>query len=147
MLTAYFPSVYTKGMNSSYITALPDDWERVARVFSAMGDATRQKILLLFEPGESISLSSLVATVGLSRTAVSHHVNVLVRAGLLIPRRQGREVLYRRDLPLPWRCSTGCGITRWPSWPRSRATVPDSPGWAGALAGIAAVHGCCKECA
>ena len=90
MLTAYFPSVYTKGMNSSYITALPDDWERVARVFSAMGDATRQKILLLFEPGESISLSSLVATVGLSRTAVSHHVNVLVRAGLLIPRRQGR---------------------------------------------------------
>ena len=99
MLTAYFPSVYTKGMNSSYITALPDDWERVARVFSAMGDATRQKILLLFEPGESISLSSLVATVGLSRTAVSHHVNVLVRAGLLIPRRQGREVLYRRDLP------------------------------------------------
>ena len=75
-------------MNSSYITALPDDWERVARVFSAMGDATRQKILLLFEPGESISLSSLVATVGLSR-----------RAGLLIPRRQGREVLYRRDLP------------------------------------------------
>ena len=92
MLTAYFPSVYTKGMNSSYITALPDDWERVARVFSAMGDATRQKILLLFEPGESISLSSLVAT-------VSHHVNVLVRAGLLIPRRQGREVLYRRDLP------------------------------------------------
>ena len=99
MLTAYFPSVYTKGMNSSYITALPDDWERVARVFSAMGDATRQKILLLFEPGESISLSRLVATVGLSRTAVSHHVNVLVRAGLLIPRRQGKEVLYRRDLP------------------------------------------------
>ena len=86
-------------MNSSYITALPDDWERVARVFSAMGDATRQKTLLLFEPGESISLSSLVTTVGLSRTAVSHHVNVLVRAGLLIPRRQGREVLYRRDLP------------------------------------------------
>ena len=43
MLTAYFLSVYTKGMNSSYITALPDDWERVARVFSAMGDATRQE--------------------------------------------------------------------------------------------------------
>ena len=70
MLTAYFPSVYTKGMNSSYITALPDDWERVARVFSAMGDATRQKILLLFEPGESISLSSLVATVGLSLSLI-----------------------------------------------------------------------------
>ena len=50
-------------------------------------------------PGESISLSSLVTTVGLSRTAVSHHVNVLVRAGLPIPGGRGREVLYRRDLP------------------------------------------------
>lgn len=100
MLTAYFLSVYTKGMNSSYITALPDDWESVARVFSAMGDATRQKILLLFEPGESISLSSLVAIRGpLSRTAVSHHVNVLVRAGHAVPRAARPGVLYRRDLP------------------------------------------------
>lgn len=98
-LTAHFPAVYTQGMNSQYITALPDDWERVAQVFSAMGDATRQRILLLFEPGEQIGLSTLVATVGMSRTAVSHHVNVLVRAGLLIPRRIGKEVVYRRDLP------------------------------------------------
>lgn len=98
-MTAHFPTVYTRGMNSQYITALPDDWERVAQVFSAMGDATRQRILLLFEPGEQISLSTLVATVGMSRTAVSHHVNVLVRAGLLLPRRIGKEVVYRRDLP------------------------------------------------
>lgn len=86
-------------MNTQYIAALPDDWKRVAQVFSAMGDATRQKILLLFEPGERISLSTLVSTVGMSRTAVSHHVNVLVRAGLLIPQRSGKEVFYRRDLP------------------------------------------------
>lgn len=86
-------------MNEQYITALPDDWERVAQVFAAMGDATRQRILLLFEPGEQISLSTLVATVGMSRTAVSHHVQVLVRAGLLVPRRIGKEVFYRRDLP------------------------------------------------
>ena len=92
-------AVYTGAMNTHYIAALPDDWKRVAQVFSAMGDATRQKILLLFEPGEHISLSTLVSTVGMSRTAVSHHVNVLVRAGLLVPQRSGREVFYRRDLP------------------------------------------------
>ena len=112
-------------MNSSYITALPDDWERVARVFSAMGDATRQKILLLFEPGESISLSSLVATVGLSRTAVSHHVNVLVRAGLLIPRRQGREVLYRRDLPFAVEMLDRVRDYALAELARARATVPE----------------------
>ena len=43
-------------MNTQYLQTLPDDWEAVARVFSALGDATRQKILLLFEPGASISL-------------------------------------------------------------------------------------------
>lgn len=86
-------------MNEQYLTALPDEWNRVAHVFSALGDATRQKILLLFEPGEQIGLSTLVALIGLSRTAVSYHVNVLVRAGLLIPSRQGKEVSYRRDLP------------------------------------------------
>ena len=90
------------GMNSSYITALPDDWERVARVFSAMGDATRQRILLLFEPGESISLSSLVATVGLSRTAVSHHVNVLVRAGL---NRVALAPMQKSMASMPLQCS------------------------------------------
>ena len=123
-LTAHFPAVYTQGMNSQYITALPDDWERVAQVFSAMGDATRQRILLLFEPGEQIGLSTLVATVGMSRTAVSHHVNVLVRAGLLIPRRIGKEVVY----PLPWRCWIGCGITRFrslrPRRPPGRSSPP-----------------------
>ncbi len=134
-------------MNSSYITALPDDWERVARVFSAMGDATRQKILLLFEPGESISLSSLVATVGLSRTAVSHHVNVLVRAGLLIPRRQGREVLYRRDLPFAVEMLDRVRDYALAELARAGRPFLSLPGWAGALAGIAAVHGCCKECA
>lgn len=86
-------------MNEQYLVDLPDDWKRVALVFSALGDATRQKILLLFEPGEQISLSTLVAVIGLSRTAVSHHVHVLVRAGLLTPTRQGKEVSYRRDLP------------------------------------------------
>lgn len=86
-------------MNEQYLVALPDDWKHVALVFSALGDATRQKILLLFEPGEQISLSTLVNVIGLSRTAVSHHVNVLVRAGLLTPSRQGKEVSYRRDLP------------------------------------------------
>lgn len=98
-MTARSQAVYTGRMNDQYLVALPDDWERVAHVFSALGDATRQKILLLFEPGEQISLSTLVAVIGLSRTAVSHHVNVLVRAGLLIPTRQGKEVSYRRDLP------------------------------------------------
>ena len=84
-------------MNTQYLQTLPDDWEAVARVFSALGDATRQKILLLFEPGESISLKSLTELLPLSRTAVTHHVTTLVRAGLLQPSKRGREVYYSLD--------------------------------------------------
>ena len=41
-------------MNTHYLSGLPQEWTAIAEVFSALGDGTRQTILLLFEPGESI---------------------------------------------------------------------------------------------
>ena len=41
-------------MNTHYLNGLPQEWTSIAEVFSALGDGTRQTILLLFEPGESI---------------------------------------------------------------------------------------------
>ena len=41
-------------MNTHYLNGLPQEWTAIAEVFSALGDGTRQTILLLFEPGESI---------------------------------------------------------------------------------------------
>lgn len=81
-------------MNTLYLHQLPEEWEHKARIFAALGDGTRQKILLLFEAGETITLKTLVEIVALSRSAVVHHVAVLEQAGLLVARRQGREVGY-----------------------------------------------------
>jgi DNA-binding transcriptional ArsR family regulator len=82
-------------MRTRYIADLPEDWRPIARVFAAMGDATRQKILLLFEPDEELSIKDIAAVFPLSRTAVVHHLLVLERAGVLVPRRAGKAVLYR----------------------------------------------------
>lgn len=81
-------------MNTQYLEHLPEEWDSIAHVFTALGDSTRQKLLLLFEPGEEISLKAFVQALPLSRTAVVHHIAVLEQAGLLIPCKRGREVFY-----------------------------------------------------
>ena len=81
-------------MNTAYRTDLPDDWQPAAAVFAALGDPMRQKILLLFEPGEELAIKDIVDAFSLSRTAVVHHLDVLQRAGILASRRSGKAALY-----------------------------------------------------
>ncbi|SHN71951.1 ArsR/SmtB family transcription factor [Desulfovibrio litoralis] len=82
-------------MNTRYIKELPNHWLPIEKVFSALGDQIRQKILLLFEPNEEISIKTIVETIGLSRSAVVHHLKILEEAKLLVPRKQGRELMYK----------------------------------------------------
>ena len=81
-------------MKTEYVTELPPDWQPAARVFSALGDPMRQKILLLFEAGEEISIKNIADIFPLSRTAIVHHLQVLERAGILVLRREGKAALY-----------------------------------------------------
>lgn len=81
-------------MRTDYLTRLPEDWLPAAAVFSALGDAVRQKILLLFEPGEELSIKDIAKAFPLSRTAIVHHLAVLERAGVLSSRRLGKASLY-----------------------------------------------------
>lgn len=81
-------------MKTDYINTLPEDWQPASAVYAALGDAARQKILLLFEPEEELSIKDIAGMFPLSRTAVVHHLGVLERAGILAVRRQGREALY-----------------------------------------------------
>lgn len=85
-------------MNTHYLQQMPSEWEPIARIFAALGDGTRQTIMLLFEPGEEIGLKQMAETLPLSRTAVVHHLAVLEQAGLISARKQGREVFYTRNL-------------------------------------------------
>ena len=84
-------------MRSTYTRALPRAWKPAARVFTALGDPHRQRILLMFERGERLSIGAIVAASTLSRTAVAHHLRVLREAGVLRSCKVGREVWYWPD--------------------------------------------------
>jgi ArsR family transcriptional regulator, arsenate/arsenite/antimonite-responsive transcriptional repressor len=74
---------------------LPAKWLRASRVCVALGDAHRQRILLLFDRGERLSMRQILETSPLSRTAVAHHLRVMRDAGVLSVERDGKEAFYR----------------------------------------------------
>jgi len=63
-------------------------------MFFALGDMTRQRIILLLEKTESLNVTQLARKLPLSRPAISHHLGVLRQAGLVGVRRQGTERHY-----------------------------------------------------
>ena len=84
-------------MRRAYARAIPAPWRRIARIFVALGDPHRQRILLMFERGERLNVGQIVAASTLSRTAVSHHLRVLTEAGVLEREKVGKEVYFRPD--------------------------------------------------
>lgn len=60
----------------------------------AMADENRQSILSLLQPGE-MNVAELTEALGLKQPTVSHHLVVMLRAGLVFRRREGRQSFYR----------------------------------------------------
>jgi DNA-binding transcriptional ArsR family regulator len=72
------------------MTAQIDD-----ELWSAIADPSRRQVLDLLVSNGAVSASWLAGRVPFSRQAVSKHLVVLERTGLISRRKQGREVLYR----------------------------------------------------
>ena len=81
-------------MNKNYTKAIPAPWKNVSRVFTALGDEHRQRILLTFERGERLNVGQIVDVSTLSRSAVSHHLKILREAGVLASEKIGKEVYF-----------------------------------------------------
>ena len=71
-----------------------EDFQTVAEIFKQLGDGSRIRIFwILCHCTECvINLSSMVE---MSSPAVSHHLKQLKSAGLILSRREGKEVYYR----------------------------------------------------
>lgn len=76
-------------------SVLLDDTELVARLFRAMGDSTRLRILeLLLDEGE-LHQAEIVRRIGAAQPRVSDHLGCLLWCGFIERREQGRRSLYR----------------------------------------------------
>jgi ArsR family transcriptional regulator len=77
-----------------------DAAERIARVFRALGDRHRVRLLSLIAAadGGEACICDLTAPLGLAQPTVSHHMKQLVEAGL-VAREQRTKWAYYRVVP------------------------------------------------
>jgi DNA-binding transcriptional ArsR family regulator len=70
--------------------------ESLDRVFAALSDPVRRRLLARLD-GEALLVSELAAPFDISLQAVSKHIHVLVKAGLVRQERTGRVSRCRLD--------------------------------------------------
>jgi DNA-binding transcriptional ArsR family regulator len=63
-------------------------------VFAALGDPTRREVLEQVAARGEATATELAAVLPVTRQAVAKHLGVLAGAGLVEPRRAGRETRY-----------------------------------------------------
>lgn len=71
-----------------------DDFRIVADIFKQLGDTTRIRIFWLLCHCEECVVN-ISALLDMSSPAVSHHLRPLKNSGLIVCRREGKEMYYR----------------------------------------------------
>jgi len=62
-------------------------------MFKALSDPTRRKILRMLREGD-MTAGDIADRFSISKPSVSHHLNVLKQAGLIIDERKGQFIFY-----------------------------------------------------
>ncbi len=70
--------------------------QELLKIFKALSDETRLRILKLLEHGE-LCVCDIVAALDIIQPKVSFHLSVLKEAGLIKDRKQGKWIHYRID--------------------------------------------------
>lgn len=81
----------------------PEDAEQLAAALKAIADPARLRLLSLIQaqPGHEACVCHLTGPVGLSQPTVSHHLKVLLAAGLVEREQRGSWAYFRvREEPL-----------------------------------------------
>jgi ArsR family transcriptional regulator len=71
------------------------DAEDLARVFAALGDPVRLRLLSLVAEAGEVCSCDLLSPLGKAQPTVSHHTKVLADAGLITGEKRGRWVWWR----------------------------------------------------
>jgi len=68
----------------------------LVKIFKALSDETRLKLLALLENGE-LCVCEIVSILKMSQPKVSFHLNILKDAGLVKMRKEGTRIFYSLD--------------------------------------------------
>ncbi|CAJ1182813.1 transcription regulator [Companilactobacillus paralimentarius DSM 13238 = JCM 10415] len=67
-------------------------------IFGIFQDENRQKIILLLCKNKELTVNQITEQINLSRPAVSHHLKLMLDAGVIAVNKVGKERLYRVSL-------------------------------------------------
>lgn len=73
---------------------------RMDKVFKALADGTRRRMLDCLYRDQGLTLTQLVAEADMTRQSATRHINVLEDAGLIVTVWEGREKLHYLN-PVP----------------------------------------------
>ena len=82
------------------VSALADDFASCTEILTALGDETRQHLILeMMRSGHcsGVRVCEITEKTNLSRPAVSHHLQILKHAGIVKMRREGTRNYYYFD--------------------------------------------------
>ncbi|MBI4726257.1 metalloregulator ArsR/SmtB family transcription factor [candidate division TA06 bacterium] len=68
--------------------------KQTVKIFKALGDPTRLRIVKLLENGE-LCVCQLTAALDMGQSRISRHLSILKEAGLIVDDRKGKWVHYR----------------------------------------------------
>ena len=69
---------------------------RCSLIFQALCDKTRQKILTLLSK-KKMCVSEICKNFEMTQPSISHHLDILKRAGLVVYEKKGKEVYYQAN--------------------------------------------------
>ncbi len=81
----------THAEQAKYLRGL---FKKTLPLFNALGDATRQRLMLLLIDDKQRSVAELANETELSRPTISHHLRLLKEAGLIVEQKRGRKRYY-----------------------------------------------------
>jgi ArsR family transcriptional regulator, arsenate/arsenite/antimonite-responsive transcriptional repressor len=73
------------------------DHERIEQISKALGDETRLRIFEAINSREQMTCGEIVSLRDVTPATVSHHLRILVDAGLIETRREGQFVYSRAN--------------------------------------------------
>ena len=82
-------------MNAADTPSQPVEINQTAALCKAAGDPLRLQVLKVLEQN-AYGVLELAAIFGIRQSAMSHHLKILTKAGLVATRREGTTIFYRR---------------------------------------------------